>query len=119
MVGTLGCYENLTAAKEIPLLDLALTLKEGRRCLFFNRSPVYRYLICLTAAICLPVLSTCRCMPLPVLNTCYCLPLPVLSTCCCLPLPVLQLFRCLPLPNLSTTVVCCYQFCLPAAVCAI
>ena len=31
MVGTLGCYENLTAAKEIPLLDLALTLKEGRR----------------------------------------------------------------------------------------
>jgi hypothetical protein len=36
MVGTLGCYENLSAAKEIPLLDLALTLKEGRRFSFRN-----------------------------------------------------------------------------------
>jgi hypothetical protein len=29
MVGNLGCYENLSGAKELPLLDLALTLKEG------------------------------------------------------------------------------------------
>ncbi len=36
MVGTLGCYENLSAAKEIPLLDLALTLKECHRFFFRN-----------------------------------------------------------------------------------
>ncbi len=36
MVGTLSCYENLSAAKEIPLLDLALTLKEGHRFSFRN-----------------------------------------------------------------------------------
>jgi hypothetical protein len=34
MVGNLGCYENLSAAKELPVLDLALTLKEGDSYLF-------------------------------------------------------------------------------------
>ena len=99
MVGTLGCYENLAAAKEIPLLDLALTLKEGRRCLPLSSATWTVYLPLSSATYSV----SCCCMSLSVLCT-YCylpysiyLPLPALATCRYLPYLVKaeQFCRCL------------------------